>query len=148
MAEYLSEQMTPPRNPTSGPGIGGRNIHSARGRIVIGTNLVAGDTIRLFRLHPRSRVSAGFLKSAQVDSGTAVTFNVGIAGTPALFFSGSTVGRAGGGVDRTLAFAGTDYYNNTSRYIDVILTVGTAPGTPVTGGEVVVQLTYTIEEPA
>jgi hypothetical protein len=148
MVAYTSFQMTQPRHPTSGPGIGGRNVHSARGTFVVTANLAAADTITMCRIHPGGRVQAGFIKSDQVDSASGVTYNVGIPGTPALFFSGSTVGRTGGGVDRTMAFAGTDWYNNSRRYIDVILTVAAAPTTPVTGGTVVVNLQLTTEEPS
>lgn len=146
MANYLSLEKTPPTYPVSGVGLGGRTTHHARGQFTVTVNLAASDTIQLFDLPIRARVQGGFIKSDAVDSASAVTYNVGIAGTPALFFAGSTVGRTGGGVDRTLAFAGTDYV--TTGKTPVILTVGVAPGTPVTGGTIIVVLTYSVEEPA
>jgi len=145
MVAYTSVQLTPPTYPVSGVGLGGRTSHSARGEYTVTTALAAGDTIALFRLPPRARIKSGFIKSEAVDSASAVTYNVGITGTPALFFSGSTVGRTGGGVDRTMAFAGTDF--TTSAFTNVLLTVGTAPGTGTTGGKIVVDITYTVEEP-
>lgn len=146
MAAYLSLEKTPPTYPVSGVGLGGRTSHHARGQYTVVTALVANDTVALFRLPPRARIIGGFLKSDAVDSASAVTYNVGITGTPALFFSGSTVGRTGGGVDRTVAFAGTDYV--TAGFTEVMLTVGASPTTGTTGGTIVVVLNYMVEEPA
>jgi len=146
MVAYTSLEMTPPVYPVSGVGLGGRTSHSARGQYTVTTALAAGDTVAMFRLPPRARIKSGYIKSDAVDSGSAVTYNVGIAGTPALFFSGSTVGRNGGGVDRTVAFAGVDYV--TPAYQTVILTVGAAPTTGTSGGTIVLDLTYSVEEPA
>lgn len=146
MANYLSLEKTPPNYPVSGVGLGGRTTHRARAQYTVTVALAAGDTIQLCDLPIRARVLGGFIKSDAVDSASAVTYNVGIAGTPALFWSGSTVGRTGGGVDRTMAFAGTDYV--TTGKTPVILTVGTAPGTATTGGTIVVDITFSVEEPS
>lgn len=146
MVAYTSLQKTAPTYPVSGVGLGGRTSHHGRASFVVNTALLAGDTIALMRLPPRARVKSGLIKSDAVDSATGVTYNVGIVGTPALFFSGSTVGRTGGGVDRTLAFAGTDYV--TAGFTEVLLTVGTAPTTGVTGGTIVVYLEFLVEEPS
>ncbi len=146
MAAYLSLEKTPPTYPVSGVGLGGRTSHHARGQYTVVTNLAAADTIALFRLPPRARIIGGYLKSDAIESTSASTMNVGIPGTPALFWSASTVGRTGGGVDRTMAFAGTDYV--TAGFTEVILTVGTAPTTPTTGGTIVCIINYMVEEPA
>jgi hypothetical protein len=146
MANYLSLEKTPPTYPVSGVGLGGRVGKHGRGQYTVVTALAANDTIQLLDLPRNARVVSGFIKSDAVDSASAVTYNVGIAGTPALFFSGSTVGRTGGGVDRNLAFAGTDYVATAKT--PVILTIGAGPTTGVTGGTIVVVITYTVEEPA
>lgn len=146
MANYTSLELTPPVYPVSGVGLGGRTSHHARGQFTPAANLAAGDVIGMFDIPTRSRIKSGFLKGGSADSGTGITLNVGIVGTPALFFSASTAAQGTGSVDRNLQFAGTDYV--TTQKTRVIITVAAAPTTPVTGNPIVLMLEYLNEEPA
>lgn len=144
MADFNSIEVAG-RYPVSGVGLGGRTTHTAYGRYTTTATLVTADTIQMFDLPPRARIKHGFIKSAQLDTSTGLTLSLGIAGTPTLFFNASTIGRtAGGGVDRTLTFAGTDYV--TTGKTRVILTA-TAGATTGANGDIVVALEYTVEEP-
>lgn len=145
MTAYNSLQMTAPRYPVSGPGIGGRNIHAQRGEFTLTAALANGDTVTMLRLHPRFRVTGGFVKSDDLDSGgTAIRLHVGDADDPDRFFSASNVA-ASGGVDVTMAATGVDYV--TTKYTDVIATVSTGPTTGATSGTLVVSIHGYIEEP-
>lgn len=131
--------------PVSGVGLGGRTTHAARGEYTTTATLATGDTIALFDLPPRARIKGGYLKSAQLDTGAGLSYNVGIAGNPTLFFNGSTIGRtAGGGVDRALAFAGTDFLTTGKTRVTLTVAAGAATGA---NGQVVVELNYSVEEP-
>jgi hypothetical protein len=147
MTAYTSLELTPPAYPVSGVGLGGRTTHAARGEFTSSVALAAADTVAMFDLPPRARINGGFLKSTDIDSGgsPAIALSLGIAGTPALFFSSSTVGQAGG-VDTAMAATGYDYV--TTGKTRVILTVTTGPATGVAVGTIVARLAYTVEEPA
>lgn len=146
MANYNSIEVAG-SYPVSGVGLGGRTAHHARGQFALTAALAAADTIQLFDLPPRARVLGGFIKSDDVDTnGTpTITYNVGTAATPALFFAASVAGQAGT-VDRNLAVAGTDFV--TTGKTRVLLTVAAGPATGTTTGTIVVVLNYTVEEPA
>lgn len=147
MAAYRSLQMTAPRHPVSGPGIGGRNVHSARAEFNLTAALAAGDVITALRLHPRFRVTGGVLKSDDLDTGATptLTLNVGDADDPDRYFAAATVGQAGGVTD-AMAATGVDYL--TTRYTDVTITVAAGPATGATTGKIVLILFGFIEEPA
>src|SRR6476646_1401799 len=83
--------------PVSGVGMGGRTSHHARGEFTTTAALAAADIVDLFDLPPRARIIGGFIKATDMDTnGTpTIAFNVGIAGTPALFFAASTAAQAG-----------------------------------------------------
>jgi hypothetical protein len=146
MAAFKSVQMTAPKYPVSGPGIGGRNIHAARGEYTITAALALNDTVTMLRLHPRFRITDGFVKADDLDTGgsPAIVIAVGDADDDDRYFSGLTIGQAGG-VSTTMAATGVDYI--TTKYTDVILKVTTAPATGATTGTVVVSLHGYIEEP-
>lgn len=133
--------------PVPGVGLGGRTAHHARAEFTTTAALAAADIVDLFDLPPRARVIGGLVKSTDMDTnGTqTIAFNIGITGTPALFFA-ATVAAQAGTVDRTLAVAGTDYV--TTGKTRVKLVVSTGPATGVAVGTVSVILTYFVEEPA
>jgi hypothetical protein len=135
MATLQSIQMTVPRHPVSGPGIGGRNIHCQRGQYV--GNAAAADVIELMRLHPRFRVTGILVKA----SGAAITAAVGDADDIDRYFASAAV--ADGATSVALAGTGADY--QTTRYTTVTATVG---GAGFTGGTLTVLLFGYIEEPA
>lgn len=141
MAVFNSIQMSVPRYPVSGPGIGGRSGKHERAEYSFSVTAAVGDTINLFKLHPRFRVTGGYVK--QTGLGASTTVAVGIAGTPGLFFAAASTAAAG--TNTTLAETGRDYLNG-GQYTVVIATIGGA--TTGTGGTLVVNLTGYVEEPA
>lgn len=145
MAAYQSIEIAQ-RFPVSGVGLGGRKSEHPRGEYTTTAALASGDTIDLFYLPPGARIVSGFVKTTGLDSGTAMTLNVGTMATPTLFFNASTAGQGAGAVDRNIQPAGTDYYTGRQKTL-VRATVGTAPATAVVGAQLVVSLVYTVEEP-
>lgn len=147
MAQFYSLETTPPVYPVSGVGLGGRTSHHARGEFTTSVALAAADVVDLFDLPPRARVLGGFVKATDMDTNGSPTiaFNIGIAGTPALFFAASNAAQAGT-VDRAMAATGTDYV--TTGKTRVKLVVSTGPATGVAVGTVVVVINYIVEEPA
>lgn len=148
MAAYKSLQMTAPKYPVSGPGIGGRSIKVERGEFNLTAALASGDTIDMFKLHPRFRVVGGFVKTTDLDTGgsPAIVLAVGDAGDDDRYFSGLTTGQAGG-VATNMAATGVDYLNG-GAYTTVQAKVTTSPATGATTGTIVVELWGYIEEPA
>ena len=146
MANFLSTELTPPKYPVSGVGLGGRTPHGARGTYTITAALAEADTIQLFDLPPRARIVGGFLKSDDLDTGgsPAIVLKVGDSGDDDRYFAGTTIGQAGG-VTTTLAAAGVDYL--TTAKTRVFLTVTTAPATGATTGTITCVLHYWVEEP-
>lgn len=140
MANFKSLQMTPPKYPVSGPGIGGRSIKVERGEFTLTAALAVNDTVTMFRLHPRFRVTSGFIK--QTGLGASTQLQLGDAGDDDRYFTAASSASAGTRVD--IAETGRDYL--TTAYTDVILKV-TGATTGATG-TVVAQLHGYIEEPA
>ena len=132
--------------PVSGVGLGGRTPHGARGEYTITAALALNDTIELFDLPPRSRIVSGFVKSDDLDTGgsPAIVLAVGDAGDDDRYFTGLTIGQAGG-VSDAVAATGLDYV--TTAKTRVIAKVTTAPATGATTGKIVVVLNYWNEEP-
>lgn len=157
MATFDSIQMTNPRFPVSGPGIGGRSLKVERAEINLATSgaLASGDVVRLFKLHPKFRVRSGFVKVVG-GLGASVTVSVGdqgsgnVAADPARYFAAAAASAAGTNV--TLAEAGRDFLTSPNTaggrgtYTTVTATIGGAT-TNATGTLIVVLDGY-IEEPA
>ena len=133
--------------PVSGVGVGGRTQHAARGEYTITAALALNDTIQLFDLPANARIVGGFVKSADFDTNgsPAIVLAVGDSGDDDRYFSGLTIGQAGG-VSTTLAATGVDYV--TTAKTRVILKVTTGPATGATTGTVSVVLHYIVNEPA
>ena len=131
--------------PTPGVGLGGRTVHWARAIYTMSAALTTADTLDLFDLPPRARVVNGFIKSADLDSNAAPTFafNVGIAGTPALFFAASAAPQAGT-VTSTLAATGYDYVTTAKTRVKLVPSTNAAT---FAAGDVVVMIAYIVEEP-
>jgi hypothetical protein len=119
MAAYKSLQMTTPKYPVSGPGIGGRSVKTERGTTIVGTAYAVADTVTMLRLHPR--------------------FD---AGDDDRYFVSAAVATAG--INTTMAATGLDYL--TTAYTDVIVKFAgaTANGT----GTITLVIFGYIEEPA
>lgn len=139
MATVKSLQMTAPRYPVSGPGMGGRSLKVERG-VYNGAALAAGDVIELFKLHPRFRVVGGYVKTDGM--GASVTITVGDADDADRYFTTASV--ASSAINVTLASTGLDYI--TTKYTTVTAT--TAGATSNGTGTLTVVLYGIIEEPA
>lgn len=140
MAVFRSIQMTTPKSPVSGPGIGGRSIKVARGEFNLTAALTTSDTVVMFRLHPRFRITGGSIK--QSGLGASTTLALGDADDDDRYFTAASSASAGTNV--SLAETGRDFL--TTKYTDVILKVGGA--TTGATGQIVAQLHGYIEEPA
>jgi hypothetical protein len=148
MAAYKSLQMTPPVYPVSGPGMGGRSEKVERAFIDLSvlSNLQIGDTIDLFRLHPRFRVMSGFLKSTGAAAGALLavgdTGSGGTAANAARYFAATAITTAG--TSTTLAEAGRDFLTSAYTLVQGVVS-GAAPGAT---GTITLVLHGFIEEPA
>lgn len=160
MATFQSIQMTAPRFPVSGPGIGGRSVKVERAEINLatvnnGAAVAVNDVIELFKLHPKFRVTGGFVKIAAA-AGAGVTYTVGDTGgggaaaDAARYFASASAAATGTNV--TMAEAGRDFLVSPSTsggrgaYSTATLTI--AGATTNTTGSIIVVLTGYIEEPA
>jgi len=146
MATYTSLQLTPPKYPVSGPGIGGRTLHAIQGDVTFTSAPALNDTFPLFDLHPNFRVMGGYIEASDMDTnGTpTITLDVGDAADPDRYFAASTAAQAG--VPATaLAATGLGYLNTAKTRV-----YGTVKAAPATGatGTVSVVLYGTIQEPA
>lgn len=144
MAIKQSIQMTVPKYPVSGPGIGGRSIKVERGEYNAATSgtLAVGDVVQMFKLHPRFRVTNGFVKITG-GLGASTTFIVGDATDDDRYFASASGATAGTNV--TIAETGRDYLTP-GAYTVVNLTW--AGATSNATGSVVVEIHGYIEEPA
>lgn len=144
MATFQSIQMSTPRYPVSGPGIGGRSIKVERGEVNLATTgaLPAASIIQMFKLHPRFRVTGGFLKVTG-GAGASVTAILGDAGDDDRYFASASIAAAGTNV--TLAETGRDYLTP-GNFTIVNLTI--AGATTNATGVIVAELHGYIEEPA
>lgn len=148
MATLTSLQLTAPRYPVSGVGLGGRTPHAARGTYTITAALALNDTIQLFDIPMRSRIVGGYVKSDDLDTGgTGLRIDVGDAGDIDRYFVGGA-GTPGpvAGVTNDVAATGLDYF--VAAKTRVVATVSTGPTTGATTGTFTVVLFYFNEEPA
>ncbi len=140
MANYKSLQMTPPTYPVSGPGQGGRAVKIERAEYTVVAAMPVADTIELFKLHPRFRVTGGYIKG---NLGAAVTLDVGDAGDVDRYFA-LAVAATGTVVPMTVG-TGFDYLN-TGAFTTVFATIRGA--TTAATGSLIVVIEGIIEEPA
>jgi hypothetical protein len=162
MATFQSLQMSRPRYPVSGPGMGGRSIKVERAEVDFPTlnggsaqSVAIGDTIELFKLHPKFRVIRGFVK-VETAAAASSTFTVGdlggggVAANAARYFASFSAASAA--TNNTLAEAGRDFLASPNTvggkgaYTTVNMTwAGAASGTT---GRIIVVLEGYVEEPA
>lgn len=138
MATVNSLQMTTPKYPVSGPGIGGRSLKVERG-VYTGAGSI-GDIIQLFKLHRNFRVLGGFVKSD--GNAASVTLNIGDVGDVDRYFAATAVTTAG--VTQMTLGTGIDYLNPTGTVVNATIAGANLNGT----GTIVVVLFGYIEEPA
>ena len=157
MATFQSLQMQVPRYPVSGPGIGGRSAKVERAVVDFGVigSVAVGDTIQLFKLHPKFRVMRGFVK-VETAAAASSTYTVGDAGgagvaaDPARYFASASAATAG--TNQTLADTGRDFLvspntpGGKGQYLTVNMTWGGAASGAT--GRIIVVLEGYIEEPA
>ena len=142
MPKFRSIQMTPPLSPVSGPGIGGRTLHTVRGFVDFATTgtMAIADTIDFLTLPRNFRVHSIFFKST--GAAASCTVALGDSGAVARYMAATAVTAAGTSV--VLAETGRDYVTPTNTIV-----VGTIAGA-ATGavGTLTVVVTGVIEEPA
>lgn len=138
MAILNSVQMTAPRWPVSGPGIGGRSIKCERGEYTGAGSI--GDVIQLFKLHPRFRVTGGFVKSS--GNAASVTLNIGDADDVDRYFAATAVTSAA--VTQMTLNTGIDYLNPKYNVVNATIAGANLNGT----GTITVCIFGYIEEPA
>lgn len=162
MATFQSLQMAVPRYPVSGPGMGGRSVKIERATVDFSTlnggsaqSVAVGDVIQLFKLHPKFRVTRGFVKVETAAAATS-TYTIGDAGgagvaaDPARFFASASAATAG--TNQTLAETGRDFFvspntpGGKGQYLTVNMTWGGAASG--TTGRIIVVMEGYIEEPA
>jgi len=138
MAILKSLQMTEPRYPVSGPGMGGRSIKVERGTYTGAGSI--GDVIQLFKLHPRFRVLGGFVKSD--GNAASATISVGDSLVANRYFSATSI--TANAVTQMTIPGGIDYLNPQYNIINATLA-----GANLTGvGTITVVLWGIVEEPA
>ena len=142
MANFKSLQMTPPVWPVSGPGMGGRSKKVERAFVDLATlgTIAIGDTIDLFKLHPRFRVLSGFIKST--GAAASSTLAVGDSGNAARYFAATAITTAG--TSTALAESGRDFLTGGYTLVQGVI-AGAATGAT---GTLTVVLEGYIEEPA
>lgn len=138
MAILNSLQMTVPKYPVSGPGMGGRSIKTERATYTGAGSI--GDVIQLFKLHPRFRVTGGLVKSD--GNAASVTLNIGDAGDIDRYFAATAVTAAG--VTQMTLGTGIDYLNPTYNIVTATIAGANLNGT----GTITVLIFGYIEEPA
>lgn len=162
MATFQSLQMTVPKYPVSGPGIGGRSAKVERATVDFSTlvggggqSVAIGDVIQLFKLHPKFRVLRGFVK-VETAAAASSTYTIGDTGgggaaaDPARYFASASAAAAG--TNQTLAETGRDFLvspntpGGKGAYTTVNMTWGGAASG--TTGRLIVVLEGYVEEPA
>lgn len=144
MALKQSIQMSTPRYPVSGPGIGGRAIKVERGEYNAATQgaLSVGDMVQLFKLHPRFRVTGGWVKIIG-GMGASTTYTIGDAGVADRYFASASAASAT--TNTSLNDTGRDYLNGGAF---TVVTMTWAGATSNTTGSMVAEIHGYIEEPA
>lgn len=138
MATVKSLQMTEPRYPVSGPGIGGRSLKVERASYTGAGSI--GDVIQLFKLHPRFRVLGGFVKN---EANTAsATLNIGDADDVDRYFAATAITTAA--VTNMTVATGIDYLNPKYNVVNATIAGANLNGT----GAIVVVIWGYIEEAA
>lgn len=140
--------------PIPGFGAGGGNVRCQTATVTVPAASATTDIFQLFYLPPNAKVVGGTLKTADLDTTTNVTLNVGDTGGGA-DSSGTAIaadadryfaafsGQAAA-VTTTMAATGVFFKTGTSKVL-VQMTLAAGPST--TAGDVTVALYYTCEEP-
>lgn len=141
MAAFNSVQLTAPVSPVSGPGIGGRSLHTVRGFVDFATTgtIAIADTINFMVLPPRFRVVDAYLKST--GAAASCTLAIGDSGAAARYFAATAITSAA--TSTSLAEAGRDFIT-TGKTTVVGTIAGAATGA---SGTITVVLVGYIEEP-
>lgn len=130
------------RVPIPGFGAGGGQLRCQTATITFPAVVTTSDALQFFYLPVNAVVKGGWLKSADLDSGTTVTINIGDAGDVDRYFAASNIGQAGG---VTTVMAATGYeFRTTAR---TLVTGALAAGPSTTAGDVTLCIFYTVEEP-
>lgn len=116
--------------------------------VTVPVTFTTTDTLNMGYLPPYAIVLGVTLKApTQLDSGAALTLNVGVAGTPQLFMAASSlVGRSvGASFDATITAAGRLYKNTTGAKQVITVTAQTAAATAI-AGTLELEVSYLLED--
>jgi hypothetical protein len=152
MTTYSSTQLTA-RKPVPGFGAGGGQIRTQHAVMTVPASATTSDIFKLFYLPKHARVMGGWLKTADLDTTTNVTLNVGdtggyddagvaITADNDRYFAAYS-GQAAAATT-VLDKAGLGFYTG-ARGVLVQMVLAAGPST--TAGDVEVCIFYTVEEP-
>lgn len=102
-------------------------------------NLALNDVIKMVTVPAGATITGITLSSTDLDSATALVYDVGDTADTDRHIAASTIGQAGG-VTSTQALTGFGYTYTAATSIDVL--VKTAPGTPVASGTINLAVRY------
>lgn len=128
MAIYQSDAVRLKKG-VSGPLKAGAVIH-ATATVSCSAAPATTDTLEFFRLPAGATVLYAILEASDMDAGTALTINIGDAGSATRYFSGATVGQAGTTAVSTAA-SGINYLNTAKTLVTG--TAGVNATTPSAG---------------
>jgi hypothetical protein len=130
-------------NPVAVHGQAGQ-MQTAYAIVAVTTAFATNDICNMFYLPKGARVHGGVLKAGDLDAGTAITLDVGDAGSATRYWSASTTAQAGT-VDITMA-AGGRFYLNTAKTL-VIVTCH-LQATTAAAGNIELAINYVVEDSA
>ncbi len=141
MATYSSPQVTN-EMPIQSHGLA--NTHTVRFPVTLSAAVTTADAIRFGYVPQYARIVDATLMATDMDSGTALTFNVGDAGDVDRLFAGATVGQAGT-VARMSVTTGFGYRYDTEGGTLITGAIAVNP-TGGSAGTITLFLTYVVED--
>ena len=139
MAIYQSDAVRLKKG-VAGPNKAGAVIH-ATATVPCAAAPATTDTLQFFTLPAGATVLYAILEASDMDAGTALTINIGDAGSASRYFSGSTVGQAGTTAVSTAA-SGINYLNTAKTLVTG--TAGVNATTP-SAGTVTLTILYRLD---
>ncbi|MES2904227.1 MAG: hypothetical protein V4696_08590 [Pseudomonadota bacterium] len=141
MATYSSPQVTN-QMPIQSHGLA--NTHTVRFPVTLSAAVTTADAIRFGYVPQYARIVDATLVATDMDSGTALAFNVGDAGDVDRLFAAATVGQAGT-VARMSVTTGFGYRYDTEGGTLITGAISTNP-TGGSAGTITLFLTYVVED--
>lgn len=98
MATVQSPEVAEVGNTDFKPPVGGGSVFTRKATFTLTSALAAADVIQMINVFKGETVLGVVCTSADLDSGTTVTFDIGDDGDDDYFVDGSTIAQAGGTV--------------------------------------------------